>query len=615
MENSTFVVEFPSGQFITNFRATTINPRNSGGIIIQALDSGPKENSYWTDWGGNYDDLPPSPFLTLFIDRFLTRVENLDDLYALEYSSLVVGSQIYFHIPFYMWQLEEILSRMELLDGFSTNVPDPLKPSDDRIGGLRYPVRMEVPSLAVKLSDPVNGINLAPTFSVKLNNIDGFFDSQESSSILNNPITVRRSTKEPATEDTFKIIRTGTIENIKLDMDNIVLQGADILRSLDEPATRTCSEANISNSDNELPIVYGFAEKRSLIEIDRDENETTGDVTATYAFCDPDYYTGTVGVFNSDGDTVGYTVVSNGVISSSWNTNDETDGEPASISFNGITDSRLGWIIIKEVSEKTDVVYTDSFWNKAEAEAYANNSPSLSIYFESGSIKELIERVLKNDMAFFIQQNSGRMTLRKWGEKYTTHNIPSWMITKRPTRNFSDYKYFYSSVIIEYGSKKDNRDKYLNDSVEIDTVAKWKKKSRGTFETDLKYGTQAVNFSADLLSRFANRAQMWTVAVGVSTSEIELLDSVALPMIIADQDGASTRKLSEYTNWIAIGINPSQDVLQLEEDSYDPIGPVFDRTGTPLSHPTINYEGGYMSHIMIPGESGILSTNAVIGEV
>ena len=238
---------------------------------------------------------------------------------------------------------------------------------------------------------------------------------------------------------------------------------------------------------------------------------------------------------------------------------------------------------------------------------------------KSGTVKKLIIDVLKNDMCFFIQQNSGRMSLRKWAENYTRHTIPSWSITPKPkpTRQFSDFKYYYSSLDITYHTSAESTENivtYLNNTIEDITVAKWKKRAKGIFKTDLGNENQAKIFSDELLARFGNRAQLWSVGVGHSTSEIELLDSLTLPLVITDPVSKEERVLSEFTNWKIIGINPGQDTLLLEEDTYSPIAPVANRTGAPLSHPFVSSEDGYNSHIMIVGESGIMSKNSITEE-
>ncbi len=591
---TTFIVELPRGEPIDNFGAATCCPKNHAkGKIVHCFDTLRPSASYWINWGGTYDN-PDDTLLTLFISTFLTKVDTLNDMYLLDYSSFTSGTLIYFNIPYYLWQYISILSRIEVFQGYSTGVSDFLNPSNDTYNGSRYPVRMSVPKLPLKLSDPLNGIYLSPTFSVELANDDGEFDSFERSMILNSPVTIKKSTTYPATYESFKNIRTGLIDNVSLDMDNFTIKGSDYLRTLKQPVTRTFKNAGISESDDMLPIAYGTFSHEKLIEFSK--VEAGGTVTTfKYVVCDPEYISSSNMVVYDSEDTVipsSKYDFDSGIITINVDSATE-DKEPDNCDFHAKqSDIRLGEIITYEITEKASIPRTNSFWNLNEVDGYIARSPFIDLYFKSGTVKKLVKEILKNDMAFLIQQNDGRLTIREWETGYSFHRIPSWNITKKPKRSFSDSNNYSSSVVVEYKGNK----KFLNDRVESDAISKWKKRVLKEFKTTLTSEEQAVEFSEKILRKFATRSEYWTVSIGKDTSGIELLDTICLHLDI------NGRKLSRGHKWKVTGIDPSQDSLILEERGKEP--PV---EHIPLSHPFINYENGFLAQPSIYYEDGFLA--------
>jgi hypothetical protein len=602
-QNSTFIVEIPGATDVSNFRpnTATVHTANNGNII-QVIDTGEKPSSYWNDWGGWYD-LPSSNNLSVFVEQFLTPVDTMEDLSLTQYSSFANGTQLYINLPFYVWQRVDSASTLSVLEGYSTNVPDYAFPSNDVIGNMRYPTRLKLPSTGNSLSDPLHGVNLFPTFSVQLENSDGFFDWRDGTQLINNPVVVLRSTSYPAYKSTFKRIRVGEVESVKLDMDKLILVCADAFKTLDDPVCRTAEEAGLATRGDILPIAYGTIKSATMVQfsdVPSGENRVV-----KYHFVDPDYFTELLAVRNDNGKTISsdkYTVY-RGYIEITLGPDDI---EPAVCDFigrNGEEETRLGNIIREEVTKKSRIPYTDTFWDKAEFEVYANESPRLNILFKDGSVKSLITRCLKSDMAFFIQKNEGKLTVRKWGGKYAEYTIEPWMLTQKPSRTYTDSKYFSSSVIVEYGENSGYPEKFLNAEFEDLVVAAWKKRVRSTFVTNLQNMLQAAKFSKVLLDRFANRGQLVNVGVSVSTVDIELLDTVYLIMNV------NGRILSTFSKWRVVGTNPSQDQLTLEEDSTIDR---YDRPSAVMSHPHDNNSGtGFNSHVTSAKISGILSKNTV----
>lgn len=584
----TFIVEFPKGEHDLFGATSAIVHGNSGGAIIHAISVAPyPTDSYWLDWGGGYDN-PLDSFFVLFIERFLTRVDTIDQLLLNEYASVVVGDIVYFRTPFFPWQYHELLRKIEYLYGFSTNVPDPNFPSNDRIGGVHYPVRLKVPNLPIALSNPMNGIFVTPSFSVTLINGDGFFDFQNAKDIMNSPVVLKKSSTVPATIDTFNKIRQGDVENATLSEITYTIIGSDLLRSLEQPATRTLEEAGFTGGGDNMPVAYGTIRKAALIQ------SGVGEFIA----CDPDYLTEVTTVYDGDGASIPFTLRESGKI--------VCDESAETVDFKGKQNNSIGSIIINELNLKSNIIYDDFFWNIPESENYRNNSYLVDFLFNDGSVKSLVSQILKNDMAFLIQQNNGKLTIRKWGETYTKHTYKAWLITGRPIRKLSDYKFYSSSVIMKYFiSEGEQQISYLNDSVEAETISQWKKKTRLTHKTAHSSEGSVWELSNEFLARFANRPELWNVPTGADTAAVELLDSLELEIVIGDLP--KRRIMSKVIDWKIVGINPGQDVLQLEEDT-TVVKVVED---FPLSHPSSEEGDGYLAQPPNEDDGGLMSQKIV----
>jgi hypothetical protein len=575
----TFLVEFPKGE-ASSFESTSVTIHTDPkGAVIHAITTAPHPtSSYWIDWGGSYDN-PTDSFFAMFVSRFLRRVDTIEELLLTEFSSRKVGDTTYIRTPAYPWQYDKVLRRLEFLYGFSSNVADPLNPSDDTFGGIRYPARLDIPSVPQTLSNPVNGITLSPGFSATVANNDGLFDPQEATNIVNNPVTIWKSTATPATRDTFKRIKEGIIENVKLSLDSFRIEGADIYRSLQEPVTRTFEEAGLLGGGESIPIAYGPHFKEKLIEI------TEGQFVA----CDPEYLTEVVDVYDSDGFSVAFTVT-DGVIFAGT--------EATTVDFVGITENSIGAIITREMGLKAELAYESFYWNTDETDNYIDTSYEISLYIADGDLQSLIAKALKNDMAFLIQQHDGRLTIRRWGDDYGQHSIASWTQTQEPAKTLSSHKYYSSSVVVAYNKVAgDLVDKHLNADNEPETVARWKKKTRITHETDHRYESTATDFSGALLGRFGNRAELVDMSTGDDTSSIEMLDRLTAEIEV------NGRVLTPVTNWRVVGVDPAQDTLELEEFIEPPAPP----RDIPISHPSIAGESGYLAQPSIENDPGLMS--------
>jgi hypothetical protein len=117
----------------------------------------------------------------------------------------------------------------------------------------------------------------------------------------------------------------------------------------------------------------------------------------------------------------------------------------------GYSENKIGQIVISLIARSGRLLYNESNWDVNETNSYLNASSPLNIAITGGDIKKAVADVLKSDMAFLIQKNDGRFTLRKWGNTYATHNIESWYLTQHPQKYFSNAQQnYFSSCIIKY---------------------------------------------------------------------------------------------------------------------------------------------------------------------
>ena len=536
---------------------STLEGDREGNIISKFVTGEAPTGNYWTDWGGTYDN-PTTPELELLFDIFLQRVNSVAELYGTENSYYVDGFTLYTNTTFYPWQYQEAAAEAAKRFGFSSIPPDELKPSDDRIQTetgpfIRYPDLLSVPSatLTNKLSDIVSGIVLSSTFNISLNNADGRFDDEEETNFFNTPISILKAKRDgdPKKRSDYNTIRYGLVDNTDLNTGDFNIKSASVYRTLNEEVCRTFSTSlyptmpvDSKNIGKEVPILYDSAEGVPLFEVG----------TNLYVAVDSEYQTDVTAVYDTDGNSIAFTVAANGVITA-------TGAKTADVS--GLASCRIGQIITNEIAEKSNTPYVEGPWDKSETDLYTTTSPCISLYFTKGTVKSLIKKCLESDMAFLVEKNDGRLSLRRWSGSYAIHEIPSHMITKRPTKKHQEQKYFTSSVSIQYdynvGTGLYERTE-LNASEETAIFKQYRKRQRLPFETLLTSQPDAATFSNNLLERFKNRSEIWSVDVGVDTAEMQLLDTVEMDIKVVD------RVMSKKNTWKIIGVNSAQDRLTLE---------------------------------------------------
>jgi hypothetical protein len=427
---------------------------------------------------------------------------------------------------------------------FLSGPKNPNNPSDDIFYNEHWPVRLEVPKLTVKLSDVINGLTKYSTFDFTLHNDDGYFDDLEITNFFNSPSYIRKTWKENPQVGDFIPIRYGIVESIKVNNKNMIVSCADLFRTLEEPVSKVVKDKFITatkNTDENLPVVYGEV-KIPLIEID------------TLKYVAGENIEKVNKVYDKDGNEINDYDFTNGIIT--------TSVEAKYAEVTGNTKNKIGEIIIDILFKKANIQYIDSFWDRAETDIYINNSPIINIAFIGGSVRDAVKNALVSDMAFLIQKNDGKFTLRQWGMTYNSFNMQNWEITQSPTKDYSTaQKNYLSSCTIQYNY--DFVDKIYNNTLlynadEEKAEEKYSKLLRKEIKTYLTNETDAFNLGVKLSDRFSTLKETIQVGVGHDTSEINLLDTVNLELNI------NGRVFSKYTDWIVIEIDPAQDILTLE---------------------------------------------------
>jgi hypothetical protein len=426
-----------------------------------------------------------------------------------------------------------------------TSGPKTDNPSDDIYNDEHWPVRLESPKLTVKLSDVINGLTKYSTFDFTLFNDDGYFDTAKVTNFLNSPTFIKKTWMENPVPEDFIPIRYGIVESIKIDEKTMHVSCGDIFRTLEEPLSlkvkNKFSEA-VENRDENLPRVYGTV-KMNVINIDKSKNKyVIGENILSVS-----------SVYNKNDSSVEFSF-SNGVIT--------TNQEIKSAVVTGNTNNRLGDIIIDIISSKTNITYVASFWDLAETNAYRTNSPRINIIFDGGTVRNAVKDALSSDSVFLIQKNNGRFTLRMWGTEYKKHIIQNWNITQFPKKDYAEAQNnYFSSCSIEYNYdfiENKHMNSYLFARNEKQAKRTYNKMIRKTFTTFLTNESDCEQLASRLSSRFSTLKETVKVSIGTDTSEVNLLDTVELEIIINE------RIFSNYNTWIVKEIDSAQDTLMLE---------------------------------------------------
>jgi len=515
--------------------------------IYEINISQPPEQSWWTDWGGYYNNFVGTQ-IELYYEQYLTRTNSLSELFNMPFSIFLRDDLVaLINIPRHPWLYPDYATEGEEVLPFLSSALNPDNPSFNIVRGMNAPVKLEIPNFSIKLSDNINGIVLNQGFSVSLFNNNGYFDDMNLWNLFNKPLHLKKATVENPEYADFKTIRNGLVENTATTLDSININVSDRFRAMGEPACEVIQQRMFPgiiieerNLNKNIPVVYG----RNTITLQK-LNETN--------YIAGEYISEVIGVFDRDGNNLSFTFNPvNNVITSSNNA--------YSAIVVGYTENKIGSIIADLVTRKTDIQFNNTNWNLDEVNQYIGNSYPVNIVINRGDVRRAIQSVLTNDMAFFIQQMDGRFTVRRYGAEYKKHTIPSWAITQTPRRtNDSAQENFFSSCVINYSFKGEAFNSYLFDERENQAENDYKRRVLRTFDTGLIYGSDARDLAVLLSDRFTTIKQTIRLAIGFDTSSFELLDTIEVDLKI------NSRKFNDVPQYFIKEINPAQDILVIEE--------------------------------------------------
>ena len=502
-------------------------------------------DSYWTDWGGHYNSFLGTQ-IALYYEQYLLKVSSIQILLSTPNSLYIEDRIVYMNIQRHTWLYPDYSTSFEKVIPFLSSPINADNPSYNIIRETQAHIRLQVPSVNVKLSDNIAGITLNQGFSLDFANNDGFFDDDNKMNLFNTPIYLKKSVAENPEYSDFKLIRVGLIENTSTSFDNFQINVSDKFKSLEESVCATIKRENFPNIsideqaiDKPIPIIYG-TKRIKLIKLNNSTYLTAGNAVSVGR------------VFDRNGNTISATFNADKTITTS------SDADEAEVTGN--TNNRIGQII-QDIMTRTDFLYNEDNYNLTEFNRYASSSPRINLVISSGNVRKGIEAALKSDLAFFIQQSDGKFTIRKYGEKYAVRDIPTWSLTKKLEKSYSNaHENYFSSCIINFNHISTTQySSLLYSDREQKAENTYRRIILKTFATDLVSRDDALALANKLSDRYTRMRQTLRIAVGIDTSTFELMDTVTLNTTINE------RKFNNITNYLIKEINPAQDILVLEE--------------------------------------------------
>lgn len=526
--------------------------------------------NYWIVWGGYFDN-PVGYGLQIFLNRFLVEVFILSNLLSTENSFYVDQNNdiVYMNIPRKPWQYFSAYATLynNFNSTFSSAPKNANNASDVYYGTVKTIPRMKVPSFDNKLNDIISGITVYNDFQISIFNHDGEFDGLDIIEYFNTPIQISKGNGDLTSIEDFNRIRYGLIQDIDVSFDTLQIKGVDQFYLMNKDF---CKKFTIDdypnipddNINNDIPVAWGDVIGISVFEINRDSADPC--TWIEYIAIDRDYITAVDAVYDENGNELTFSFDSDtGIIRVTELDDDGEAIESESADVTGKIDSRLGKIIIEALEENENIAYVTGIWDIDETDDYLDICPDLGFYFDGGITRDLIEDVLKNDNAFLIQKNNGLLTLRRWGETYNVHTIPTYLTTQKPKKNFNDASKYFCSTIKIKSQKNYVNDNYLSiyidDSLESSIFETYRRSFTAEFETDILNESDIEDLAERLLDRFGNVRETIIIGLGVDTFQINLLDTILYEAWINDD-----RSFSEYTEWIVKECDPGQDTLTME---------------------------------------------------
>ena len=548
------------------------------------IDGRPEE-SFWLDYRdmndtneavNPYYDTFTGTQIMLYYGQYLRPQLNMEDLLTTPYSMFITvrngRRKCLINITRHPWLWPEYSTSFEHVIPFLSNALNPENPSNNIVRETNARVLLDVPSFTVRLSDNIAGITLNQGFSITMFNNNGFFDDERRTNLFNTPLYLKKSFAENPRYEDFKMIRDGLVENTNTDFNRITIDAADKFRALENPACKTINEGHLGYEVDEgaanrpIPLVFGTV-KMSLVRINNNQYmtaENAGEVLK---------------VFDRNGETLDNAEFNPGTkiltVPDRPRLNDEgevmTDAEGniryetpvvSEALIKGNQNNRIGEIIKWLFEYRANIFFNETNFNTAEWNGYTDNSFRVNMQIARGNVRNAVEDVLKNDAVFLTQQTDGRFALRSYQNRngYPVREIPSWVITGKPERDFSRaQRNYFNSCIIEYADDNGEVLSELYNRRAGDAERIYRRRVRKTFNTRLADKDDAIRLAETLSDRYTGMKQVVKLAVGINTAEFQLLDRVKIDININD------RKFSGPEEYIIISINHAQDILELEQ--------------------------------------------------
>jgi hypothetical protein len=522
-------------------------------------------NTYWTNWGGWYDN-PISNKVEIYFGTFLVPVASMNDLKTTVNAIFIDGGYAYINLPKHPWLYASSKTMLRVTRGYLSAPPDPLHPDNLIINDAVLECRLETPSVNSKLSDALAGLVKYSSFNFVLINNDGKFDAAATEDYFNSPAYIYKAWKDKPEYTDFIPLRYGIIESVSSSDTTFSIDCADKHRTLEEDVCRKIDAdtfpipVNTEVYGKELPVVYGTVEIE-LISLSEKEDKDTPLSERKYIAAENTV--AVLGIYDKDDKAVsGYSVdYTTGVITVTENDKNKVK-EAKWARISGYSERRIGMIITDIIERKASLAYNNTNYDIAEANLYRNTSPEINIALKSGNVRSAINEILKSDMAFLIQKNDGRFTLRRWGTQYAVHSIPSFMITQKIERDFKEaaQRYFSSCIVsYEYNERtKTHERSFVYSDMEEKAEEYYHKLKTETFETRLTAESNARTLALRVSTRFSIVRDTVKLAIGMDTSDWNLLDTVNMEMTV------NGRTYSTHNKWIIKELDNAQDKLTLE---------------------------------------------------
>jgi hypothetical protein len=578
------------------------------------------QKTYWEEWGGWYN-MPDTTRVEVYILDWMERTDNFNEVLTtpLLFYVDMKEKRLYFNAPKHPWLYETWETQLTKTDGFLHTAKNPLEPSDTYIGEDYLSVVLDKPSDNRKLSDPIHGVDLFLSFSIKLDNSKGDFDTLDTGLYFNGPARLYKTWKDKPSYSDFIMIRTGIVDDVSITENAVTFSCSDKYRTLEQNVCKTITSDEwvintLEAAGKSLPIVFGKQEVElikitdntlarfnaaawfdttTLVGVYDNEGvsldyEIEGIYTSLFTpsiitqntaktliftelgaertvqlnkvadlpvqFLVAEHITSIAGVYDKDGAAVSYS--RNGLVITA-------PREASYAVLTGYTENRLGDIVVHLISRAGGVLYSNTFWDMAETDAYRSTSPRLNMAIKGGTVRSAVNEVLKSDMVFLIQKNNARFTLRTWGKQYGVFGIEPYLLTQNPSKNWKDaQKYWFSSCVVKY-SKNDRTGGYANrvfvKEAENAVQEKYNRKKTAEFETRLTTAADARSLAARLSARFNFLKETVSIGVGKDTVGINPLDTVLVTVSVNE------RVYSRVKRWIVKEIDAAQDKMTLEE--------------------------------------------------